>query len=119
MMFSAKDDYLSGNSTGTIPPETAIINEQPAIVISRNRLNRGAYPDDYAVTELMKIVSLTKKHNLQEKPEVLAGLLEDLAAKLKGGNLMAILKNPYVYGGLAAIFAGIILYKLSKKRKKK
>ena len=74
--------------------------------------------DEYAVRELLKIVALCKKHNLQEKPEVLAGLLDDLSAKLKSGNFLDVLKTPVVYGSIAGILSLVIIYKLSKRKKK-
>lgn len=74
--------------------------------------------EEYAVRELLKIVALCRKHNLQEKPEVLAGLLDDLSAKLKSGNFLDVLKTPVVYGSIAGILSLIIIYKLSKRKKK-
>jgi hypothetical protein len=74
--------------------------------------------DDYAVRELLKIVALCRKHNLQEKPEVLAGLLDDLSAKLKSGNFLDVLKTPVVYGSIAGVLSLIIIYKLAKRKKK-
>jgi hypothetical protein len=74
--------------------------------------------EDYAVRELLKIVALCRKHNLQEKPEVLAGLLDDLSAKLKSGNFLDVLKTPVVYGSIAGVLSLIIIYKLAKRKKK-
>lgn len=99
------DDYLSGEVDES---EKVRIAVKPGQVINNN---------DYVVSELIRIVELTKKHNLQEKPEVLSGLLDDLSKTIKGGNVVAILKSPVVYVGIAAILSGIILYKVSKGKK--
>lgn len=74
--------------------------------------------EEYAMRELLRIVALCRKHNLQEKPEVLAGLLDDLSAKLKSGNFLDVLKTPVVYGSIAGVLSLIIIYKLSKRKKK-
>lgn len=73
---------------------------------------------DYIERELMRIVAINKKYNLAENPELLGNMLEDLQKKIKGGNILEILKDPIVYGGISVILLGIILFKISKKRKK-
>lgn len=97
------DDFVSGN---TVTPAVA----QKVSLKDNN---------GYALQELKRIVVLTEKHNLQEKPEVLAGLLDDLSAQIKGGRYVEVLKNPVVYGSIAAVLSGVIIYKLTRKRKKR
>lgn len=99
------DDYLSGEFDDTQKIRVAV---KPGQVVNN---------EDYVVSELIRIVELTKKHNLQEKPEVLSGLLDDLSKTIKGGNVVAILKSPVVYVGIAALLSGVILYKVSKRKK--
>lgn len=78
-----------------------------------------ACEDEYAIRELMRIVALTKKHNLQNKPEVLAGMLDELSASLKQGDFLKVLKHPAVYGGIAVLLSAVIIWKLSQRKKRK
>lgn len=103
-MRTSSDDFILNGDVDTGTPS-------PSIEMQSD--------DNYAVRELMRIVAVTKKHNLQQKPEVLAGMLDDLSAKLKGGDIISVIKTPVVYGSIAAILGGVIIYKLSKKGKKK
>lgn len=103
-MFENDDFVLQGEETET---------QQPSVVLPGSDEQQK-----YICEELLRVIALTKKHDLQDKPEVLAGMLDDLSAKIKGGKPLDILKNPIVYGGLTAVLIAIILYKMGKNKKK-
>lgn len=105
-MFENDDYVLQGD-------EAPAVNKAPAFIIPGSEEQQ-----QYIVEELLRVITLTKKHDLQEKPEVLAGILDDLSAKIKGGKPLDILKSPVVYGGIAAVLIAVILYKMGKRKKK-
>jgi hypothetical protein len=70
---------------------------------------------DYIERELLRIIAVYKRTN---NPELLGNMIDDLKKKIKGGNVLEILKDPIIYGGLSVVLLAIILYKISGKRKK-
>jgi hypothetical protein len=78
----------------------------------------GVNTQDWVEKELLRIVAINKQCNLANNPELMGNLLDDLKKKIKKGDIMEIIKDPIVYSGISVVLLAIILYKISRKRKK-
>lgn len=105
------DDYLMG--TETMQRNGNGNGNGKTVLLRRNKNDNS----DYVERELLRIVALNRKYDLQKHPEVLSGMLDELKKDIQSGDILAILKQPVVYGGIAAILSMIIIYKISKKKK--
>jgi hypothetical protein len=109
-LYSRKDDLLSGEdktATKGTNGKTVVFSTVP-----------GSNNNDIVKTELLRILAIHEKHDLSQHPEVLAGMLDDLKAKIKGGDILEILRDPLVYGGISVTLLIFIIWKISKKKKR-
>jgi len=109
-LYSKKDDLLMGNDSKTGSNGKTVIFSTPG-----NGTTNG---DDLITQELMKIVAIHKKHDLTQHPEVLAGMLDDLKAKIKAGNILDILRDPIVYGSISVVLLLVIIMKMQSKKRR-
>lgn len=108
-LYSRKDDLLRGKDT------TATKGTNGKTVVFSTVPGNG---DDVVKTELLRILAIHEKHDLSQQPEILAGLLDDLKAKIKGGDILEILRDPLVYGSVSVVLLLFIIWKMNKKKRR-
>ncbi len=108
-IYSRKDDLLKGVDTTATKG-----NNGKTVVFKRADINN----DDFVTTELLRIIAIHEKHDLLQQPEVLAGMLDDLITKIKGGNILKILRDPIVYGSISVALLLFIIVKINEKKRR-
>jgi hypothetical protein len=105
--LNRNDDYLGNDELNNS-------DNTKTIVLPGKNLNT----QDWVEKELLRIVAINKQCNLANNPELMGSLLDDLKKKIKKGDIMEIIRDPIVYSSISVVLLAIILYKISKKRKK-
>jgi len=122
---SRRDDFsfMQGNGNGEnkgtgngVVDQVQTKQPQLSLYTPPCALDKGA-----VLRELTKIRTMVERYDLNEQPEVLAGLLDEFKAAVQSGNqseIISFFKKPVVYGGIAAVLAVIILIKVSRKKRR-
>ena len=109
-VYSRKEDLLKGEdktATKGTNGKTVMFSTIP-----------GDNNNDIIKTELLRILAIHEKHDLTQQPEVLAGLLDDLKVKIKGGDILEILRDPIVYGSVSVVLLLFIIWKMNSKKRR-
>lgn len=110
-LYSRKDDLLKGEdktATKGTNGKTVVFSTVP-----------GNSDNDVVKTELLRILAIHEKHDLSQHPEVLAGMLDNLKAKIKGGDILEILRDPLVYGSVSVLLLLFIIWKMQSRKGRK